>query len=192
MNDWFEWNGTRCTEYGIYVSEQPPVTIPQERSKQTTIPGRPGRVMLMPSIFGENLFDEFFGDWDREMRRMDRQLYGKNAAREMKTDVHEHEDHYEVDIDLPGFKKEDITLELQNGYLTVTASKGLDKDETTKKGKVIRQERWAGTMQRSFYVGDALTEADIGAKLEHGVLSLNIPKKDEKKLPEKKVIMIEG
>ncbi len=92
--------------------------------------------MLMPSIFGENLFDEFFGDWDREMRRMDRQLYGKNAAREMKTDVHEHEDHYEVDIDLPGFKKEDITLELQNGYLTVTASKGLDKDETTKKGKV--------------------------------------------------------
>ena len=123
--------------------------------------------MLMPSIFGENLFDEFFGDWDREMRRMDR-------------------------IDLPGFKKEDITLELQNGYLTVTASKGLDKDETTKKGKVIRQERWAGTMQRSFYVGDALTEADIGAKLEHGVLSLNIPKKDEKKLPEKKVIMIEG
>ncbi|MBQ6347625.1 MAG: Hsp20/alpha crystallin family protein [Clostridia bacterium] len=148
--------------------------------------------MLMPSIFGENLFDEFFGDWDREMRRMDRQLYGKNAAREMKTDVHEHEDHYEVDIDLPGFKKEDITLELQNGYLTVTASKGLDKDETTKKGKVIRQERWAGTMQRSFYVGDALTEADIGAKLEHGVLSLNIPKKDEKKLPEKKVIMIEG
>ena len=119
--------------------------------------------MLMPSIFGENLFDEFFGDWDREMRRMDRKLYG-----------HEHEDHYEVDIDLPGFKKEDITLELQNGYLTVTASKGLDKDETTKKGKIIRQERWAGTMQRSFYVGDTLTEADIGAKLEHGVLSLNI------------------
>ena len=118
--------------------------------------------------------------------------YGRNAAREMKTDVHEHEDHYEVDIDLPGFKKEDITLELQNGYLTVTASKGLDKDKTTKKGKVIRQERWAGTLQRSFYVGDALTEADIGAKLEHGVLSLNIPKKDEKKLPEKKVIMIEG
>ena len=129
--------------------------------------------MLMPSIFGESLFDEFFGDWDREMRRMDRQLYGMNAACEM-------------------FKKEDITLELQNGYLTVTASKGLDKDETTKKGKVIRQERWAGTMQRSFYVGDTLTEADIGAKLEHGVLSLNIPKKEEKKLPEKKVIMIEG
>ena len=147
--------------------------------------------MLMPSIFGENLFDDFFGDLDREMRHVDRRLYGKNAAREMKTDVHEHEDHYEVDIDLPGFKKENVNLELENGYLTVTASKGLDKEETNK-GKVIRQERYSGTMQRSFYVGEALTEKDIGAKLEHGVLSLNIPKKDEKKLPEKKVIMIEG
>ena len=148
--------------------------------------------MLMPSIFGENLFDEFFNGWDREFRNMDRQLYGKNAAREMKTDVHEHEDHFEVDIDLPGFKKEDLNLELQNGYLTVTATKGLNKDETTKKGRLIRQERYAGTMQRSFYVGDALSEEDITAKLEHGVLSLSIPKKDERKLPEKKVIMIEG
>ena len=147
--------------------------------------------MLMPSIFGENLFDEFFGDWNREFRNMDRQLYGKNAAREMKTDVHEHEDHYEVDVDLPGFKKDEITLELQNGYLTVTAAKGLDKEETNK-GKVIRQERYSGTLRRSFYVGDGLTEEDIGAKLEHGVLSLNIPKQEAKKVPEKKVIMIEG
>ena len=148
--------------------------------------------MLMPSIYGENLFDEFFGDWNREMRNMDRRLYGKNAAREMKTDVHEHEDHYEVDIDLPGFKKDEITLELENGYLTVTAAKGMDKEETNQKGKLIRQERYAGTMQRSFYVGDALTESDIGAKLDNGVLSLNIPKRDERKLPEKKTIMIEG
>ena len=148
--------------------------------------------MLMPSLFGENLFDEFFGDLDREMRHMDRRLYGKNAAREMKTDVREHEDHYEVDIDLPGFTKDDITLELENGYLTVTAAKGLDKDETTKKGTVIRRERYAGTLQRSFYVGDGLTEADIKAKLEHGVLSLSLPKAEAKKLPEKKTIMIEG
>ena len=145
--------------------------------------------MLMPSIFGENLFDEFFGDWDREMRRMDHQLYGKNAAREMKIDVHEHEDHYEVDVDLPGFKKEDINLELQKGYLTLTAAKGVEKET---KGKLIRRERYSGTMQRSFYVGEALTENDIGAKLENGVLSLNIPKVDAKKLPEKKTIMIEG
>ena len=148
--------------------------------------------MLMPSIFGENLFDEFFNDWDREFRHMDRKLYGRNAAREMRTDVHEHEDHYEVDVDVPGFKKDEITLELQNGYLTVTAAKGLDQDTTTRKGKVIRQERYAGALQRSFYVGDALTEADITAKLEHGVLSLSIPKKEARALPEKKTIMIEG
>ena len=149
--------------------------------------------MLMPSIFAENLFDEFFGDMDRQMRRMDRRLYGKNAAREMKTDVHEHEDHFEVDIDLPGFRKDEITVNLENGYLTVSAAKGLDKDETTKKGKVIRQERYAGSLSRSFYVGEELTEEDIKAKLEHGVLSLQIPKKEKKpQLPEKKTIAIEG
>ncbi len=150
--------------------------------------------MLMPSIFAENLFDEFFDDFpmSRQFRNIDRQLYGKNAAREMKTDVHEHEDHYEVDIDLPGFKKDEITLSLEKGYLTVNAAKGLDKDETDKKGRMIRQERYAGSMQRSFYVGEALTEEDITARFENGVLSLNVPKREEKKLPEKKVIMIEG
>ncbi len=150
--------------------------------------------MLMPSIFAENLFDEFFDDFPmpRQFRNIDRQLYGKNAAREMKTDVHEHEDHYEVDIDLPGFKKEEITLSLEEGYLTVNAAKGLDKDETDKKGRMIRQERYAGSMQRSFYVGEALTEEDITARFENGVLSLNVPKREAKKLPEKKVIMIEG
>ena len=150
--------------------------------------------MLMPSIFAENLFDEFFDDFPmpREFRNIDRRLYGKNAAREMKTDVHEHEDHYEVDIDLPGFKKDEITLTLENGYLTVGAAKGVDKDETTKKGKVIRQERYAGALQRSFYVGDTLTEQDITARFENGVLTLNVPKQEARKLPEKKVIMIEG
>ena len=149
--------------------------------------------MLMPSLFAENLFDEFFDDFPmpREFRNVDRRLYGKNAAREMKTDVHEHEDHYEVDIDLPGFKKEEITLSLENGYLTVNAAKGLDKDEKNKKGKVIRQERYAGSLQRSFYVGDALTEKDITARFENGVLSLCVPKA-ETRIPEKKVIMIEG
>ncbi|MBQ3424362.1 MAG: Hsp20/alpha crystallin family protein [Clostridia bacterium] len=147
--------------------------------------------MLMPSIFAENLFDEFFGDWDRQMRHMDRQLYGENAAREMKTDVREHDDHFEVAIDLPGFKKEDIHLELEKGYLTVTAGKGMEKEET-KEGKVIRKERYTGTMQRSFFVGENLTEQDIAAKLENGVLCLSIPKTEARKVPEKKVIMIEG
>ncbi|MBQ6173764.1 MAG: Hsp20/alpha crystallin family protein [Clostridia bacterium] len=146
--------------------------------------------MLMPSIIAENLFDDWF-DFP-SMRDVDRRLYGKNAAREMRTDVHEHDDHYEVSIDLPGFRKEDITLSLENGYLTVTAAKGLDKDEKDTKGKVIRQERYAGTLQRSFYVGNALTEEDITAHLEHGVLTLTVPKKDSRKVPEKKVIRIEG
>ncbi|MBR4702549.1 MAG: Hsp20/alpha crystallin family protein [Oscillospiraceae bacterium] len=148
---------------------------------------------MLPSILGENLFDDWFGfPALRELRDLDRKLYGHSAAREMKTDVHEHEDHFEVDIDLPGFKKEELTLNLENGYLTVGAAKGLEEEKTTKKGKVIRQERWAGSMQRTFYVGDALTEEDIGAKFENGVLSLTIPKKEAKPLPEKKTIMIEG
>ena len=147
---------------------------------------------MLPSIFGENLFDDWF-DFPslRELRNIDRKLYGRNASHEMKTDVKEHEDHYEVDIDLPGFKKDEIQLSLENGYLTITAAKGVEKDEE-KKGKLIRQERWAGTLQRSFYVGEVLEETDIGARFENGVLSLNIPKKEEKKLPAKKTIMIEG
>ena len=146
--------------------------------------------MLMPSIFVFYLFDDWF-DFP-SFRNMDRQLYGKNARREMKTDVREHEDSYEVNIDLPGFKKDEITLELQNGYLTVTAEKGLDKDEKDKAGKLIRCERYAGSMQRSFYVGDALTEKDIGAKLDSGVLSLTFPKEEKKKLNQKQLIQIEG
>ena len=115
------------------------------------------------------------------MNNIDRELYGKNAARVMKTDVHEHEDGYDVEIDLPGFKKDQITLHLENGYLTVSAEKGLDKDEKDKRGKMIRQERYSGSMQRSFYVGDAVTEEDIHAKFENGVLTLSVPKKDAHK-----------
>ena len=149
--------------------------------------------MLMPSIFEENLFDNWF-DFPKfcDIDDTERKLYGRHADRLMKTDVHEAEDHYEVDIDLPGFKKEEITLDLDNGYLTVSAAKGLDKDEKDNKGKLIRQERYAGSMQRSFYVGDNLTEEDIKASFKDGVLSLNVPKKEQAKVPEKKMIMIEG
>lgn len=148
--------------------------------------------MLVPRFFGEDLFDELMSfPTARDFGSIDRELYGKHASQLMKTDVHEHEDGYEVDIDLPGFKKDEINLSLENGYLTVSASKGLDKDET-RKGKLIRQERYAGAMSRSFYVGEALTEEDVKAKFEDGVLKLSVPKKDAKQLPEKKVIMIEG
>ena len=149
--------------------------------------------MLTPRIFTESLFDDLFDDFPfRSLENVDRKLYGKHAGREMLTDVKEHEDHYEVEIDLPGFKKEEITIELNEGYLTITASKGLDEDEKNKQGKIVRQERYAGVMQRSYYVGEQMTTEDIKAKYEDGVLKLEIPKKEEKKLPEKHTIMIEG
>ena len=151
--------------------------------------------MLYPSIFNESIFDDLM-DFDFPVFKgfgdVDKKLYGKHAAQMMKTDVHEHEDKYEVDIDLPGFKKDEITLNLEKGYLTVSAAKGLDKDEKDKKGKLIRQERYAGAMQRSFYVGENLTEEDVKAKFEDGVLKLTVPKKEAPKVPEKKTIMIEG
>ena len=149
--------------------------------------------MLMPSIFRENLFDDWFDFPDfSDLDKTERRLYGRHADRLMKTDVQEHDDHYEVDIDLPGFAKDEITLELNNGYLTVSAKKGLDHNKNDKQGKVIRQERYEGAMQRSFYVGGQLTEEDVKASYKHGVLSLCVPKKEEKAVPEKKTIMIEG
>ena len=148
--------------------------------------------MLLPSIFGENLLDDWMDFPRMDFGDIDRKLYGKRAAQVMKTDVHEHDDKYELDIDLPGFKKDEIKLSLENGYLSVSASKGLDKEEKDKKGKLIRQERYAGSMQRSFYVGDTITHDDIKAKFEDGVLKLSIPKAEPKEVPEKKYIAIEG
>lgn len=147
---------------------------------------------MLPSIFGENLFDDWFGfPTFPEFRDVDRKLYGKHAGNLMKTDVREHDDGYELDMDLPGFTKDEITLDLSDGYLTVKAAKGLDKDKTDRRGKVIRQERYAGAMQRSFYVGEALTAEDVSAKFENGVLRLTLPKK-EAALPKHTNIMIEG
>ena len=150
--------------------------------------------MLMPSIFGENLFDDDWMDFpfERDFWGKKNLLYGKNAKNMMKTDIREHDNGYEVDIDLPGFKKDEINLELENGYLTVSAAKGLDKDEKDDKGKYIRRERYAGAMQRSFYVGDTLTQEDIKAKYENGILSISIPKKDAQAVETKKTIAIEG
>ena len=149
----------------------------------------------MPSIFGENLFDDLFDDWmddfDRAFWGKKNPLYGKNAKNLMKTDVREHDKGYELDVDLPGFKKDEINIGLENGYLTISASKGLDKDEEDKKGKYIRKERYAGAMQRSFYVGDGITQEDVKAKYEDGILKISIPKKDVKAVEEKKTIAIE-
>ena len=149
----------------------------------------------LSTVFGENLMDVFDGfdrNFFRDFGNVDRALYGKNAQRMMKTDVKETDEGYEVDVDLPGFKKDEINLELNNGYLTISAEKALEKDGENKKGKMLRQERYSGMMQRSFYVGEHLTEEDIKASYESGVLHVSIPKKDAPKVPEKKVIRIEG
>ena len=131
--------------------------------------------MLMPSIFGENLFND---DWmNFGFPEVEKALYGKHASHEMKTDVRETDSGYEVDIDLPGFKKDEINIQLDNGYLSISAAKGLDKDEQDKEGKYIRKERYAGSMSRSFYVGNAITQDDIKAKYESGILRLSVPKK---------------
>ena len=148
--------------------------------------------MLMPSIFGENLFND---DWmDFGFPEVDKALYGKHANNVMKTDVKETDTGYEVDIDLPGFKKDEVQVELKDGYLVVSAEKGLDEDEQDKKtGKYLRRERYAGSCQRSYYVGKDTTEDDIKAHFEHGMLTVTVAKKEAKPaVEEKKHIAIEG
>ena len=145
--------------------------------------------MLMPSIFGENLFDDLM---DFSFPDIDKKLYGKHAKNVMKTDIKEKDEGYELVVDLPGFKKDEIEVQLENGYLTISAAKGLDKDETDKNGKYLRQERYAGSMSRSFYVGEGITEEDIHGKFENGILKLDIPKEEVRKVEQKKRIAIEG
>ena len=151
--------------------------------------------MLMPSIFGENLFDDDWMDFPFEREFWGRQnpAYKKNTKNLMKTDVKETENAYEIDIDLPGFKKDEIQMELKDGVLTVSAAKGLDKDEEDKKGNYIRKERYAGSMSRSFYVGKHVTVEDVHPKYESGILSFSVPKEEAKPVEEKKhYISIEG
>ena len=149
--------------------------------------------MMLPTIFGENLFDDFMDDaFERNFFGGRNQLYGKHSKNLMKTDVKETETGYELDIDLPGFKKDEISAHLEDGYLTISAAKGVDKDEKDNEGRYIRRERYSGSMTRSFYVGNAVTEEDIKAKYEDGILSLSIPKKDPKAVEAKKYIAIEG
>ena len=149
--------------------------------------------MLLPSIFGENLFDDWMDFSFPEIPDVDKTLYGKHAKNMMKTDVKETEKGYEVAVDLPGFKKDEIQLELNDGYLTISAEKGLDKEEKDKKDKYIRRERYAGACERSFYVGEDVTQEDIKGEYKHGILKLFVPKKEAKPAVEQKhSISIEG
>ncbi|ERL22467.1 Hsp20 family chaperone [Oribacterium sp. oral taxon 078 str. F0263] len=146
-------------------------------------------MMYMPSIFGSDMFEDFFRDLDQGYAP--KALYGKRAKNLMKTDIREDEKGYQLAIDLPGYRKDELKLELKDGYLTISAEKNEEKEQKDEKGRMIRQERYAGSVQRSFFVGEQLKEEDIKAKYEDGVLKLEIPKKEEeKKLPERRYIEI--
>ena len=154
--------------------------------------------MLMPSIFGEDLFDNFMKDFpffdDNTESNVEKKLYGRRGKNLMKTDIKETEGGYELEMDLPGFTKYEIKVSLENGYMTISAAKGLDKDEQDKKsGRYIRKERYAGSCERSFYVGEDITEEDIKGEFKHGILKLFVPKKEAKPAVEqKKYVSIEG
>jgi HSP20 family molecular chaperone IbpA len=147
--------------------------------------------MLMPSIFGESLFDDLFDEVTRPTRSMAR--YSTPTTSIMKTDVKENENGFELDIDLPGYKKEDVKAQLKEGYMTISAETNQDKDEKDDNGKYIRRERYYGTCSRSFYVGEDITEEDIKAKFENGILKVFVPKKEaQPAVEENKYIAIEG
>ena len=143
---------------------------------------------MLPSIFGENLFDDFFTDPFGMMVMPQRHdpLYGKHSKNLMKTDVKETDKAYELDIDLPGFDKENVQIELNDGYLTINASTNEEKEDKDENGTFLRKERFVGSCRRSFYVGDDVSEDDITAKFENGILSINVPKKELPKPEDRK------
>ena len=159
--------------------------------------------MLMPTIFDDNfgLLDNFFDNYwfdDKAVKDAEKKLYGHRAKNIMNTDIKEDEHGYEMIMDLPGFTKEEVSAKLEDGYLTITANKSLENDtakneKEAKKSKYIRQERYNGSCSRTFYVGEDITEEDIKASFKHGILTLNIPKKEPvKQIPQQKYISIEG
>ena len=147
--------------------------------------------MLMPSIFGESLINSFFDDFAAPAKKVMR--YNTPANNIMKTDIKDTKEGYELDIELPGYNKEDVSAELKDGYMTISASTKSDEGDKDENGKYIRRERYYGSCSRSFYVGEAITQEDIKARFENGILKLFVPKKEEKPaVEEKKYITIEG
>lgn len=152
--------------------------------------------MLVPSIFGKDMFDDFFGfpfyD-DKDFKKMEKKLYGHREKNLMKTDVKEHKNGYVLEMDLPGFKKDEVKVALESGYLTVSAAKEAEKEEEKEGGKYIRRERYSGACQRTFYIGEEVQQEDIKGEFKHGILKLSIPKKEQKPaVEEKRYIPIEG
>ena len=156
--------------------------------------------MLMPSVFGTDMFDSFMRDFpfyyddNKEEDKVEKKLYGRHGKNLMKTDVQEHEDGYTLEMDLPGFTKDEIKVEEKNGYLTISASKALEQDSKEKEsGRYIHRERYTGACQRSFYIGEDIENEQIKAEFKHGILKLTLPKKQAKpEVEEKRYISIEG
>ena len=149
--------------------------------------------MMMPSIFGENLFDDWMDfPFDDDFFRRTPSYSKKSSTSVMRTDIRDTDDSYELDVDLPGYKKDEINVQLKEGYLTISASKNTENDEKDKKGNYIRRERYNGTMSRSFYVGDAIHQDDIHAKYADGILKISVPKKTKKEVEQANYISIEG
>ena len=145
-------------------------------------------MLYMPSIFGENLMDDLFGDFDRDFYSKPSQ--NKQSVSLMRTDIKETDHAYEMAVELPGYRKEDVKLELNDGYLKISAAHNDSKEEKDKEGRIIRRERYSGSLQRSFYVGDDFTPQDIAAKFEDGILKIDLPKKEVKQIESPKYIEI--
>lgn len=194
---------------GIYYVQKLRKRLPEKTSKEKTKHFSPdakntrdtkgGKIMYyMPTVFGENLFDDLFDALpffsDKDLKKTEKKLYGKNAAHIMKTDIKELDNHYELEMDLPGFAKEDIMISLENGSLTIRAAKKLNVEEKDKEsGNYIRRERYSGSCSRSFFVGKDINVEDITAEFKHGILKLNVPKVDPAKaIPQKKYVEIAG
>lgn len=146
--------------------------------------------MLLTDVFGRTLMDDFFDNFTTAAFYRPSRI---GSAPAMKADVQDLDNRYEIDLELPGFKKEDLHAELKDGYLTIKAVHEDTKDEKDENGRYIRQERYTGHYQRSFYVGKEITQEDVHAAFENGILKLTIPKKEaQPAINESKTILIEG
>ena len=146
---------------------------------------------MLPSIFGENLFDEFFGrPFAEDFFSPRRRESGYPVKNLMKTDVKEVEGGYEMEVELPGCRKEDVNLNLRDGYLTISAVRNGSHDEKDADGRFIRQERYRGAYSRGFYVGD-IQPQEVSARFEDGILKLTLPKRDARQIEQPSRIAIE-
>ena len=148
--------------------------------------------MILPGVFGEKLFDDVFGDAFTLLPAFAKSslVFGSNVKNLMKTDIREPDNSSELDVGLLGFKKEEVKIELDNGYLTISAARTADNEEKDKKGQFIRRERYSGEYSRSFYIGENVEPKDVSAKFENGILQIAFPKSPELKRPENKLVPI--